>query len=394
MRVGIFADKLNIDRGGSNFSLDLLARKLTDRGHAVTVITVNFGSKNAFPETYPYDIIEAPIDNRTRIGDFQQIHDTFTEYASEFDIYHVFNPALLPIAGWFRKRHDVPIVGRLNNYDIFCTNLTMMDGVCHTNCTLGKKIRHSNNSSIRTFLSVPKFTFDTAVLPAAMNEVDRLFALSPQVQSIYEGIGVDADRFRVISNFYDPSFSQDPPAEDLFSADLAVLYVGTLREHKGVELLIETATDLPDGASIEIVGTGPERESLEELAAQLNVEDVVTFHDWVDHANLPAYYNEADVFVHPGHWPEPFNRTLLEAMQYDCALVVSEIGAPPWVVADCGVSFERGSVDDLRRQLKAVVTDTELRQSLQQNCADRLAEFTPDQVISEIESQYESLATQ
>jgi len=252
-------------------------------------------------------------------------------------------------------------------------------------------MKHSDKSSIQTFLNVPKYTFDTAVLPVAMNEVDRLFALSPQVQSIYEGIGVNADRFRVISNFYDPSFAQDPPAQDLFSADLTVLYVGTLREHKGVNLLIETAAELPDGVGVEIVGTGPERESLEALAARTGVDDVVTFHGWVNHADLPAYYNEADVFVHPGHWPEPFNRTLLEAMQYGCALVVSEIGAPPWVVADCGVSFERGSVDDLHRQLTAVLTDDERRHSLQEHCADRLAEFTPDRVISEIESQYESL---
>jgi glycosyltransferase involved in cell wall biosynthesis len=392
MRVGIFADKLNIDRGGSNFSLDLLARELTARGHTVTVITVNFGSENAFPESYPYDIIEAPVDNRTRIGDFQQIHHTFNELASNFDVYHAFNPALLPIAGWFRKRHDVPVVGRLNNYDIFCTNLRMMDGECHTNCTLRKKISHSDSPSIQTFLGIPKYAFDTAVLPSAMNQIDRLFALSPQVQSIYEGIGVRTDRFRVIPNFYDPSFSQDPGAEDLFSAELTILYVGNLREHKGVELLIESARELPEGVGVEIVGTGPARESLEALATRIDVDDVVTFHGWVDHDKLPAYYNEADVFVHPGHWPEPFNRTLLEAMQYDCPLVVSEIGAPPWVVADCGLSFDRGSADDLRRQLTSITTDNELRESLQQNCADRLSEFTPDRVISMIESQYEELA--
>jgi len=313
MRIGIFADKLNIDRGGSNFSLDLLARELTTRGHSVTVITVNFGSENVLPETYPYKIIESSVDNRTRVGDFQQIHDKFIKFADRFDIYHIFNPALLPIAGWFRKRSDVPIVGLLNNYDIFCTNLTMMDGECHANCTLRKKIRHSNSPPIQTFLSIPKYTFDTAVLPSALNEIDRLFALSPQVQSIYEGIGVDADLFQVIPNLYDPSFSQDIHTQNLFSANLTVLYVGMLREHKGVELLIESATDLPDGVGVEIVGTGPERESLEALVTETDVDDVVTFHGWVDHAELPAYYDGADVFVHPGHWPEPFGRTLLEA---------------------------------------------------------------------------------
>lgn len=391
MRVGLFADKLNVDRGGSNFSLDLLARELTGRDHEVSIVTVNFAHSNALPDTYPYEVIEAPIRNRTRVGDANEIYHILGEHERDFDIFHIFNPALLPIAGWFRDNHDVPVVGRLNNYDIFCTNLTMMDGECHDNCTIARKFAHSTESFATDILNVPKYAFDTAVLPSAMSKVDRLFALSPAVRSVYEGIGVDPDRFAVVPNFYDPSFSEYEPNTHPFSADRSVLYVGNLRSHKGVELLVESAVGLPADVGIEIVGTGPVRDRLERLALERNVEDVVTFHGWVDHDELPAYYDAADVFVHPGHWPEPFNRTLLEAMQYDCALVVSDIGAPPWVVGDCGLTFERGDANGLRAALDALLTNEDRRKALQRNCSRRLEEFSPERVVSEIESQYDSL---
>jgi glycosyltransferase involved in cell wall biosynthesis len=224
-----------------------------------------------------------------------------------------------------------------------------------------------------------------------MGEVDRLFAQSPAVQRVYEGIGVDSERFTVVGNFYDPTFGTHDPELRPFAAERSILYVGNLRPHKGVELLVDCADSMPDDVSIEIVGTGPVREQLERRAVEQGVESIVTFHGWVDHAELPAYYRDADVFVHPGLWPEPFNRTLLEAMQHDCALVVSDIGGPPWVIGDCGATFARGDLDGLRDILGSLLADQDRLAALQQKCAERVMRFTPDRVVSKIESEYRSL---
>jgi glycosyltransferase involved in cell wall biosynthesis len=129
-------------------------------------------------------------------------------------------------------------------------------------------------------------------------------------------------------------------------------------------------------------------ESLEGRVAELGAESQVTFHGWVDHEKLPAYYREADIFVHPGRWPEPFNRTVLEAIQCDCPLVVSDVGAPPWVVDDCGLVFDRGDVDHLSRQLRTLLTDETALEALRQNCRDRLETFAPERSVSLMETQY------
>jgi glycosyltransferase involved in cell wall biosynthesis len=224
-----------------------------------------------------------------------------------------------------------------------------------------------------------------------MGEVDRLFALSPAVKRVYEAIGVNSDRISVVGNFYDPSFKLTNPNHRPFDRDCSILYVGTLHRHKGVELLVNCADSLPDDISIEIVGDGPDRKQLERKVVEQGVEQIVTFHGWVDHADLPAYYRDADIFVHPGLWPEPLGRTLLEAMQYECALVVSDIGGPPWVIGDAGLTFARGDLDGLRDILGSLLADQDRLAALQRRSAERLMMFTPERVVSTIESEYRSL---
>jgi glycosyltransferase involved in cell wall biosynthesis len=393
MRIGFVADKLNISQGGSNFSLDLMAQSLSGRGHEVTVLTVNFNHENDLPTDPAYEVFESPLGDGSRVADARGVYQRLAEHDDRFDVYHVFNPALHPVAGAYRRRHDTPVVGRLNNYDIFCTNLSMMDGECHERCTVGRKFAHDDREPSGKIANLPKYTFDTYGLPRLLSEMDRLFALSPQVDQIYQDIGVDPETIAVVPNFYDSSFGGASDEEVKFSGDRNVLYVGTLKSHKGVDLLVESAPELPAGTGVEIVGAGPERDSLAARAAELGVEDAVTFHGWVDNDELAPYYRGADVFVHPGLWPEPFNRTLLEAMQCDCPLVVSDIGAPPWVVEGCGLAFDRGDAADLSAQLRRLLTDEARRSELAWGCVERLETFSPERSVSLLETAYDELVS-
>lgn len=389
MRVAIVADKLNVNRGGSNFSLDLIAGSLEDRGHEVTVHTVHFAYDNDLPEEHSYDVTSRPLDTDSSLGKARAVADRLDELAPEFDVFHVFNPALIPSAGWYRRNGgSTPVVVRLNTYDVFCTNLSKMDGECHRNCTVRRKFSHSDRSTSSKLTSLPKYAFDTYALPNLANAVDRLFAVSPQVKDIYAGIGVDPEQIRAIPNFYDPSFGVDDGSAVSFDHERTALYVGALKEYKGPHLLIDALAGLPEHCGVAVAGEGPERSSLERRAVRRGVRDRVEFLGWVDHGDLPRYYRGADAFVHPGLWPEPFNRTVLEAMQCRCPPVVSDVGGPPWAVGDCGLVFDRDDASDLARQLEVALTDDARRETLRSNCPGRLSEFTPERSVSMIEDQY------
>jgi glycosyltransferase involved in cell wall biosynthesis len=69
------------------------------------------------------------------------------------------------------------------------------------------------------------------------------------------------------------------------AATPTVLYLGRLKAHKRVDLLIETFARVRErvpGAVLEIAGTGDARPSLEALAKRLGLEDAVRFEGFVD----------------------------------------------------------------------------------------------------------------
>lgn len=395
MKVALVADKLNVDRGGSNFSLDLIASALSNQGHKVTVLTVNFAHENKLPSEYPYQVLESQVNEGSRLRKAVQVYRTLRTYASEFDIYHIFNPALLPIAGWFNKtQSSVGVVGRLNTYDQFCTNLAKMDGHCHKHCTVSKKVRHSTGSPRDEFIQLPKYLFDTHGLPALLNSVDRLFAISPAVKDVFTGIGVNQDRMTIIPNFADPSFVSAADEARSFDFNQTVLYVGSIAPHKGVDLLLNASESLPTDVGVEIVGDGSLTPRLSRHVEEEGLDERVTIHGRVDHDDLAGYYLGADVFVHPGRWPEPFGRTVLEAMQCDCPAIVSDIGAPPWIVGDSGQTFERGSEADLVRVLNAFLSDSDLQTQYVERCRERRQTFKVDTSITQIEGEYWSVLQQ
>jgi glycosyltransferase involved in cell wall biosynthesis len=391
MEVALFDDKLNVERGGSNFSLELVARSLVERGHRVAIVTVNFANDNVLPPDRPFEVIEKPVRSGSRVSKAKSVHTTFGDLEDQFDVFHVFNPALLPVAGWYKRRGGaLPVVGRLNTYDIFCTDLGKMDGSCHNDCTVRQKFEHDPRSRRSKLPDVPKFGFDTFALPPLMNEVDRLFALSPAVKEVYEGIGVDGEKIEIVPNFYDPAFSATP-SDKVSRKENRILYVGPLHSFKGVDVLIDSLEHVNSPVDVQIVGDGPELENLRARATSNGVSNMVTFEGRVDHELLREFYAKAGIFVHPARFPEPFNRTLLEAMQYRCSMVVPNFGGPPWVIDDCGLTFEPNDANSLADSLNALLENESLRSICRNRCEERIEFFKPGRVISLIEKQYEAV---
>lgn len=393
MKITFLCDKLNIDRGGSNHSLNLIARRLASRGHNVSIVTMNFIHKNSLPRSPPYTVIEDSVTSEGPSRKAKEMYGKMSTYDRKSDVLHVFNPAMLPIAGRYRiRKGNTPIVGRLNTYDTFCTNLRRMDSTCYHTCSLAKKFSHDESSMGNKVKSIPRYFFDTHLMPKLANGVDRFFALSPTVASIYEEIGFEKDRIDVVPNSLDPEFGENAHQINLFDTNAkTLLFVGRLDGQKGVDLLIEALNyvENPSDYSIEIVGDGSDRSQLEHIVERNGLTKQVQFHGWVDYDSLPNYYRSADLFVHPGRWPEPFGRTILEAMQSSIPVVVSNVGAPPWIIDDSKVVFKRNSAQDLARTIEDVLARSP--STITDSYDSRLQRFDPNTVVSNIESKYQEL---
>jgi glycosyltransferase involved in cell wall biosynthesis len=120
-----------------------------------------------------------------------------------------------------------------------------------------------------------------------------------------------------------------------------LLGVGRLVPEKGFDLLVRAAA-LTDQAAV-IVGDGPERGALEDLATSLRAD--VTFTGEVAPEELVARLRQARVVVVPSR-REGFGMVAAEAAACGRAVVGTRVGGIPEVVAD-GVSGVLVAPDDL-----------------------------------------------
>lgn len=377
--------------GGSSYSLDLTARLLSERGHDVTVGTLDIMSLGDGPEDLPYVVKEIGT-KKSPLSNVRQLVNYMRSSESQTEIYHIYGPGYLPAGGLYNQISGTnPVVGRLNGY-AFCSNLNMMNAECHKNCTFWKKMRHSPKDKVSKALSAPMYLFNAQGYHRLTNSVDCLLALSPAVHRRYEENGIDRDLMKIIPNCYDPSFMANSDSSRGANTDtLRIIYVGRLSEFKGVQFLIQSINECQmTDVEVDIVGDGPQQEHLKKMVKANSLENQVTFHGHVTHWDLPKLYQAADIFVHPGTLPEPLNRTVLEAMQHEAVPVVSDIGAPPWVVGDAGKTFTPGDSTELARCLDEL-SDPDSRQELANRCEERLESFSPGRICGLLEETYFNL---
>jgi glycosyltransferase involved in cell wall biosynthesis len=112
---------------------------------------------------------------------------------------------------------------------------------------------------------------------------DETETLAPGVHPIVAPMPVSTDLFV-------PGNSRDPRR---------LLFVGRLTPQKGVEHLLHALSAMKTQASLDIVGDGPSRASLEQLAKELGVQTRVRWHGQLAQSELPRLYQSAAALVVP-----------------------------------------------------------------------------------------------
>ena len=406
MDVAIITSHMSFkEHGGANYSRHLLAQQLEARGHDVTVYTLNFADENHVPIPHDYALEEIRVDGtRTAVGATAKFMRHLRRVFAENDIVHAYVPLAIPLCSMYRvlARDDTPLVGTLNGYTLFCTNTARMGDGCWKNCGLRENITHSRLPPDGSFtpLNLPRMVFNQTLMDRLTSRVDALMALSPATRDVHAEVGIDDEIIDVVPNMVDPRFDSTPEIVADGSGPVRILYVGRVDAMKNVDDLIEGLALLDgDGDDWEahivgdnVLGFGEPLEYYADLAADRGVGDRVTFHGWVDYTELGEHYAAADVFVHPAHWPEPFGRTIIEAMQHGLPVVCSDVGAPPWVADSACETFAPGDTVGLAGVLESLVDSPERRAAMAANCEIELVRFDHDRVTDRIEGIYQEVS--
>lgn len=150
-----------------------------------------------------------------------------------------------------------------------------------------------------------------------------------------------------------------------------ILYVGGLIRRKGVDVLLRAfAEQLKecDALRLYLVGEGPDRPELVELAAHLGVSRSVEFVGAVSRDSTHLWIGAADVLVLPSY-SEGRPNVVLEAMASGVPVIATAVNGTGEVITDQsdGMLFEAGDVAGLTACLRKLRGDQALQATLSAN---------------------------
>ena len=185
----------------------------------------------------------------------------------------------------------------------------------------------------------PRHRRPRRLIQDTLTRADGVIAVSAGLKQGLLTLGAAPAKVVVLRNGVDLNIFQPPKARAAGSGT-RLLSVGLLIPRKGHDLIIRALPMLP-GASLVIIGEGPERAALNRLACTLGVAERVLLLGGRPHATLPDHYGAADILVLASS-REGWANVLLEAMA--CGTPV--IASPAWGSREAVSSPQAGLVLD------------------------------------------------
>ena len=161
-----------------------------------------------------------------------------------------------------------------------------------------------------------------------------------------------------------------------------ILLCNRLVPRKGFQYVIEAVKDFNLGWQIHIIGEGPYRQTLEQMADSSKTP--IIFHGWLDRDDLKfkKLYEASAIFVFPSEM-ENFPTVLLEAMSAGCAIITSTAGGCPEVVGDAGLLVEPKNAAAIREKILYLIKNKKIRSDLASRSIQRVQSFAWTQVTQQ-----------
>lgn len=210
-------------------------------------------------------------------------------------------------------------------------------------------------------------------LPFARSTFRRAAAIiAGSSQTYSEFAGYSDKMFFIAENGVNRSLCRENPRRPAGDGKLEFIFLGALVPYKACDLALRAAaSSLKSGlAHLSVVGDGPERAHLEQLADSLGIKDQVTFCGMVKHSEAMERLSSADVMVYPSV-REYGGAVVVEALASGAIPLVADFGGPGDTVrTDVGfkvhLTNESEVVAQLERHLVELTHDRALLERLRE----------------------------
>jgi len=364
--------------GGIEFEAREQSRRLSARGHEVTVVSSRIGDDRALSsdDGFPVHKVAASnvLEERLRLPYplySPKLFGVMSDLARDADVVlahtHTFMPTVA--AAWAARRHEKPFVLIQNNPYIeyrFPLDLVQKGA----DATIGRyTVRRADR-----LIAISEFT---------ARYVERL--ASGRAVTVMH-LGTDRERFSPADG--------DRKVEIRRRLGLPVdafvaLTVRRLFYRNGLDTLLDAAVELRDRDSLHLVigGSGPERDEIEDRIRREGGLPNVRVVGFIPDDDLPDYYRAADVFLLPTRTAEGFGLVLMEAAASGVAAIATDSGAPREIIDDgaTGVLVPADSPRDLAAAIARLHDAPELLAAMSRAAYAKSSEFTWDRSIDILE---------
>ncbi|MBE9116955.1 glycosyltransferase family 1 protein [Lusitaniella coriacea LEGE 07157] len=246
-----------------------------------------------------------------------------------------------------------------------------------------------------------------AVEKDCLEQADCIVATSPQEREHMESLvstkgtidvipcGTDIKHFRAIGR-------QEARTRLGIAPDAKmVFYIGRFDRRKGIETLVRAVGQsrsrnderlqlIIGGGSRPGRSDGIERDRIEGIVKELDLEEITTFPGRISDEDLPYYYAAADACVVPSHY-EPFGLVAIEAMASGTPAIASDVGGLQFTVVheETGILAPPKDVEAFSAGIDRILSDPQWQKQLGQNARKRVEEkFSWNGVATQLSDLY------
>lgn len=230
-----------------------------------------------------------------------------------------------------------------------------------------------------------------STMKQAMELPDVILSHSRFVQHVFARVGL-SHRTIHLPNGHDMSWASHYRGKQ-HSSVIRFGYMGQIVELKGVHILVEAFQNagLDGHARLHIWGNLEADHSYTQgLRALAGNSGAIRLHGWFERDQLAHVLATTDVLVVPSLWYENAPLVIQEAFATETPVIATNLGGMAEAVRDevSGLLFERGEVEDLTRQLRRIVEEPGLLDTLR---AGIPPVKTVEEEVVELEAVYSGL---
>jgi glycosyltransferase involved in cell wall biosynthesis len=166
-----------------------------------------------------------------------------------------------------------------------------------------------------------------------------------------------------------------------------LVFVGRFEAQKDHPTLLRALAAVP-AARLLLVGDGPLRHQLEQMAQSLGIKNRVSFLGW--RSDVAAVLKASDIYVHSTH-SEGFGIAACEAMAAGLPVVASDVPGLAQLVAGVGLLFPDADDKALARHLITLMKSPAQRREMSRTGVQRARQFSVENTVDRCIQMYESV---